>query len=363
MPNMLCINAGGKGDLHGVRARLLTRDLPLDVTYVDFDRQVSRWQTIREVWQILNSQSWDLVYQESSGIAGGINLIRAARSWGQRYLISTGDPVGGFFRTTKGLLWGNAMESYERLLYQNCAGFIGWTPYLTGMALKMGAKRAITVEGGADLTQFYPLDAVKRSHLKEQWQIPSDHLICGVVGSLKWTPRQQYCYGLELVETLKFLQREDMTFLIVGDGDGKAQLEQRVPPHLKHRVIFTGRVPMAEVAQAINLLDIGFITQTLDGLGNYRLTTKLPEYLACGVPVAMSPVPGFYDYATLAGWALPPYHPASDTFHRACAQWLDALTPEVIQLKAIQARPLAEKLFDYDILSLRFKQFIIDLLA
>ena len=124
---------------------------------------------------------------------------------------------------------GQAFEIYERLLYRACAGYIGWTPYLTGMALKMGARRAVTVEGGVHLDQFQPYPLTDRLTCRLRWNIPASHLVCGVVGSLRWTPRQSYCYGLELIETLKRLRRTDVTMLIVGDGEGRDRLEQAFP--------------------------------------------------------------------------------------------------------------------------------------
>jgi hypothetical protein len=113
----------------------------------------------------------------------------------------------------------------------------------------------------------------------------------------------------------------------------------------------------------MNAMDIGFISQTLDSLGSFRLTTKLPEYLACGLPVAMSPVPGFYDYATAAGWALPAHHPGSQKFHKQCAEWLDQLTWVDVASKAAEARNIACQRFDYTHLAQRFSVFIDALLG
>jgi Glycosyl transferases group 1 len=368
MKNILCLNPAGKGDLHGIRMRMLTQSLSTTegshgykITYYDADRTVSRWQTYQEIWQLLKSQAWDLVYQESSGITAGANLIRAARSWRQPYVISTGDPVGGFFHVTKGPFWGTVMGIYEKLLYQHCAGFIGWTPYLTGMALHLGAKRGVTIEGAVDLDLFKSCTEEEKRQRKISFGLDPDHIVCGVVGSLKWTPRQHYCYGLELVAMFAYLQRPDLSLLIVGDGDGRARLEAQVPSAFRSRVRFTGRIPFTEVPLAMQALDLGFITQTLDGLGNFRLTTKLPEFLACGVPVAMSPIPGFYDYACAAGWPLPALHPASPAFHQACAQWLDTLTWQDLQARSQQARQIAETRFDYRMIRARFQRFVEEL--
>ena len=360
-PRILVI--GNHRHVDGVRARLLMAHLPARVEYFDRDRDVPRSQTARLLWSILRRERWDLVYLEGTGVPAGAPLILAARRWGQPYIVSTGDPMGGFFRTTRGPLLGWVMERYEHELYRRSKGFVGWTPYLTGVALQMGAPRAVTVEGGADLERFVALSPERRLAARERFGLDPQSLVCGVVGSLIWSKRQQYGYGLELVEMLRHLQRKDVSMLIVGDGDARRILEERIPAALRHRVCFTGQLQGDDLVEAINAMDIGFITQTLDGLGNYRLTTKLPEYLACGLPVAMSPIPGYYDYAADVGWALPAQHPASDAFHRQCAAWLDALPRAEVTAKAAGARGVAEQRFDYTILGRRFARFVKDVLS
>jgi glycosyltransferase involved in cell wall biosynthesis len=231
------------------------------------------------------------------------------------------------------------------------------------MAMKMGAARAATVEGGVDMGIFRPYPTPQRDEARRKFGLAPSHLVCGVVGSLRWTPRQSYCYGLELVEALKRLKRLDVSLLIVGDGSGLERLRALVPDTLRERIVFTGRLPEAEVNAALNAMDVGFITQTLDQLGNFRLTTKLPEYLASGLPIAMSPVPGFYDYVGRAGWPLPAHHPADPVFHQQCAAWLDALTWDEVRARAGLCRPLAEERFDYKVLRPRFQNFIQSLMG
>lgn len=357
MARMLCISTAGSGQ-DPVRVRRLTDDLDLSCTYHDFDRSKSRWANARNLWAKLRSQSWDLVYQEGTGIAGGLPLIRAARAWGQQYVVSSGDPVGGYFQVVKGPLHGFAFEQYEKALYRHSAGFIGWTPYLSGMALKMGAPCAATVEGAVDLSVFSSCSPQGRRALKSEYGLNPDHLVCGLVGSLTWYPRQQYCYGLELIEMLPFIDRSDVSILLVGDGDGRSRLAARVPDDWSDRVVFTGQVPEEEVVRTLNAMDVGFISQTLDDLGPYRLTTKLPEYLACGLPVAMSPIPGFFDYAQSAGWSLPAAHPSSAEFHRGCAALINKLSQEEITTRRQQAPKLARKFFSYESVRPKFESFL-----
>lgn len=361
-PRLFCISTAGPGGQDMRRMQRLCEGLPVDCVMWGLDRSRSRQENMRAVWEQLGRERPDLVYLEGTGIAAGLPLIRAARAWGQRYVVSSGDPVGGFFQVTQGALYGFAFGIYERLLYRHCVGFIGWTPYLTGVALKLGASRAITIEGGVDLDVFRPYPEVQRRILRQRYGIPTDHLVCGVVGSLKWVARQRYCYGLELIEMLRYLRRDDVTVLIVGDGDGRSRLEARVPASLRHRIIFTGRVEEAEVVDLLNVMDIGFITQTLDALGRYRLTTKLAEYLAVGLPIAMSPIPGFFDYVYPAGWMLPEGHPADPAFHQQLAAWMEGLSREEVRQRAAQALPLAQR-FNYDVLRPRFAAFMGELLG
>lgn len=358
---ILCINTGGVGDLHGLRMRRLAAYLHEPVTIYDLDRN-RRKTAFKDLNALIRSQPWKLIYQESTGIVGGINLILAARQWGQRFVVSSGDPIEGFFRTTKGEAVGRAFGVYERQLLKYCAGFIGWTPYLTGRALELGARRAVTVEGAVDLNLFRRLDEAQRLEIKRSLRLPPGDLVCGVVGSLKWTERQSYCYGLELVEAAQRLQRKDVSFLIVGDGDGRERLEKRVPEALRHRVVFTGRIPEAEVARVMNAMDIGFITQTLDSLGSYRLTTKMPEYLASGLPIAMSPIPGFFDYVGKAGWALPALHPSNKSFHDELAVWIDKLSRDEVYERQAQCAAAAA-VFDYEVVGPRFASFVNNLIG
>ncbi len=358
---VLCIVTGGSGDL--LRAKHLCAGLKADITYFSVDKALSRLNEARQIAALLRSKHWDLVYLEGTGISGGLNLIQAAKARRQKFILSSGDPIGGFFRVTRGPFYGSVFERYERSLYRRCAAFVGWTPYLTGMALSMGAPRGVTIEGGADLTAFRPFASEARAKARVRFGLAPDHVVCGVVGSLNWTKRQSYSYGLELVEAIQRSKRNDVSALIVGDGNGRHRLEEKVPASFRSRIIFTGRLSADDVPEAINAMNIGFITQTLDGLGNFRLTTKLPEYLACGVPVAMSPIPGFYDYVYPPGWALPAMHPAHPDFHAACANWLDGLSHDEITFRASLARPRAEERFDYEHLSQKFALFVADLLG
>lgn len=360
---VLCLISAGGGGQDERRARalceVLGRDSGAQISFEIADKAAGRRAIAAQVSARLR-QKFDLIYLEGTGIAAGLPLIGAARR-GQKYIVSSGDPIRGFVQTTSGPLQGRLFGRYEHSLMRGCAGFVGWTPYLTGRALELGAPRGVTVEGGVDLAKFHAPSADEKQTARSRLGLPQDHIVCAVVGSLQWNARQSYVYGLELVEALRYLGRSDVSMLIVGDGTGQEILKERVSAKVKNRVVFTGRLPQSEVVSALHAADIGFVTQTLDGLGNYRLTTKLPEYMASGLGIAMSPTPGFYDYVLEAGWALPALHPASEGFHRGCARWLDVLGREDIAPKGARAVDLARQRFDFEALSSRFSRFVRDI--
>jgi len=332
-------------------------DYPADLTFHDFDRSLTRYQNYRTLRRLLKSREWDLAIQVGPSVAAGLNLIRARLEWGQSYIVSFGDPIGGWFRVIRGRFWSILGSLYERALYLTCSGFAGCSPYLVGTAIKWGARRATTIVDAVDTDVFRPVDSLQKRELKIRFGLNPDHVVCGFVGGLP-RARRDYTRGIELIGMLRHLKREDVSVLVVGDGNGLQALKDATPPELRQRVAFPGWIPHEDVVSAINAMDVGFLTQPLDELGMYRLTTKLPEYLSCGVPVAMTPVPAYYDYLGSAGWSLPESHPEGVAFHRESAEWLDRLGHDELEARSQEARKLAERVFSYNVVTPRFRHFV-----
>jgi len=135
--------------------------------------------------------------------------------------------------------------------------------------------------------------------------VPRDAFVVGLVGSLKWAPRLQRCYGWDLVEALAST-RGDVHAIIVGDGDGQAWLRQQAANRgIAERCHFVGRVPPEHVAEWIGAMDAAISTQTNDAVGAVRTTGKLPLYLACGCPVLASHVGEAARLLGPVGWTIP----------------------------------------------------------
>src|SRR5216683_2580170 len=121
----------------GEEARLidLLSNFPTEV--FPFDRK-SKLRSARALLRAILRIRPELVVMEGTGLAGGLALLAARLMAGIPYVVSSGDAVGPYVAGRRPLL-GPMFHLYERLLCRLSAGFIGWTPYLTGRALTFGA--------------------------------------------------------------------------------------------------------------------------------------------------------------------------------------------------------------------------------
>jgi Glycosyl transferases group 1 len=294
---------------------------------------------------------------EGTGWAGGLALMLG----GCRYVVSTGDAVGPFVAAHVPLL-GPIFGLYERWLCRRSAGVIGWSPYLSGRALTFGAPRAMTAPGWAPGPLPVEDRAQARAEVRERLGIPADALVFGIVGSLAWVRRAGYSYGQELARALALVNRPDAWALIVGDGSGKDRLDNLAREIPGGRCVLTGRVPREEVPRYLAAMDVASLPQSLDGVGMFRYTTKLAEYLAAGLPVVTGRLPMAYDLDTGWLWRLPGEAPWEARYVAALAGLIDRLGPEELAGKR-QAVPLDPPEFDRDRQVARVSQFIQEIIG
>lgn len=316
-------------------------------------------------WQLLGRLRRDrpaLAVMEGTGLAGGAALIVARLVYGQRYVVSSGDAVGPWVASRVGVL-GPVFGLYERVLCRLAAGFIGWSPYLAGRALTFGTPRVMTAAGWPPFLKSAAEQAADRERTRAALGLPPGRLVVGIVGSLAWSRRRRYCYGLELVRAAARVRRRDVTYLIVGDGAGMPVLKAEVEklPH-PAAVVFTGRLPQDRLPEYYAAMDVASLPQSVDRVGGFRYTTKLSEYLGYGLPVVTGQIPLAYDLDGGWLWRLPGAAPWTPGYAAALAALLDRLTPaELAARRAAVPRDLPE--FDRRRQVERAAGFVADLLA
>ena len=299
----------------------------------------------------------DLVVVEGTSIAAGAVVLGGRVLFGVPYVVSSGDAVGPFIRLIAPRL-GALGLLYELVLCRLSAGFIGWTPYLAGRALTFGAPRAMTAANWAPPQAGGPGD---RAAIRSELGIADDAIVFGIVGTLNWSARVGYCYGLELVRAIGRCTRRDVHVLLVGDGDGRARLEAEAGVELGARAHFTGRVPREQLGRYFAAMDVASLPQSVDGVGAFRYTTKLSEYLAAGLPVVTGQLPFAYDLGGDWLWRLAGDTPWSETYIDALAQLMTQVSPaEVDRRRTNVPRELA--IFDERLQRDRATAFLNDVL-
>ncbi len=352
---IVCFATQGRGHIEGERIRLLLE--PTGAEEFAFDRSAKLRSGLRLLREVMANRP-QLIVMEGTGTAGGLVLLLARALRGVPYIVSSGDAVGPFLGLRSRLL-GLLGGAYERLLCRNCAGFVGWTPYLAGRALTFGAPRAMTAPGW---TRGEPMPGA-RSRVRQELGVAEDAIVIGLAGSLHWNGRVGYVYGAEIVKAVCRSSRSDVVACIVGDGDGLAHLRELAGDQLGKRVLLPGRVAPELVADYLAAFDAGSLSQSVDAIGSFRYTTKLSEYLAVGLPVISGQVPVAYDLDEGYFWRLPGEAPWSETFVAALTELLDGIDRAELEQRRQAALRASAAVFGLDAQQRRMSAFVEDVLA
>lgn len=353
---VLALATQGAGGDDEARLRGLLEGV--DAEFFPFDKARKRASAL-DLIRTIRRRRPDLVVMEGTGVAGGLVLL-LGRLLGTPYVVSSGDAVGPYVGAKRPWLW-PPFALYERALCRGAAGFIGWTPYLTGRALSFGAGRGMTAPGWAPFQRDSEDLASARVEVRSRYGIDQDALVVGLVGSLSWNSRFEFCYGADLVRAVGRSPRPDLVALVVGDGTGRPHLERLAGSDLGHRVVLPGRVSREEVPNVLAAMDLGSLPQSVDGVGSFRYTTKISEYLAARLPIVTTQIPAAYDLEDGWAWRIAGDAPWKTDYLDALTAFLDGLTPADVAVKRA-AVPTTPTEFDRQRQVHRAANFINDLL-
>jgi glycosyltransferase involved in cell wall biosynthesis len=164
---------------------------------------------------------------------------------------------------------------------------------------------------------------------------------------------------MELVRALAEVDRADVRVLIVGDGDGLDHLRDMTAGG-HGRVIFTGRVSRDVVPSYLSAMDVASLPQSVDGVGAFRYTTKLSEYLAARLPVVTGQIPLAYDLDGGWLWRVPGSAPWDDRYVSALADLIGSITHAEVERRK-SCVPARLEMFDLDAQRRRVTNFVTDL--
>jgi glycosyltransferase involved in cell wall biosynthesis len=299
------------------------------------------------------ARHWDVAYVIDPGRVGFPAAV-AAKLAGATVLVEMGDPQRALYEAQDR----SAPEQRLGALLDGIVSVGADGVVVRGRELARILRlrtRWAYVPDGVDLRHFRRLDA---SALRDQLGIPSGALVCGVVGSISWSDRARFTYGLDLVEAIARDEAGSMHALVVGDGTGIEMLRRRAAElGVVGRLHLVGEVAHELVPEHLNAMDVCVSTQTPDDVGRSRTTAKLPEYLACDRWVLASRVGGAAELlpdsmlmaSELVDW------PAYVGEMAVRLGQLAARLPEVRQ--NARTRAIAEREFDYEMLARRVVAF------
>ena len=347
-----------KGSLTNEELRLRELLREFDAEFVAFNKK-AKLQSLRMLVRHVLQVKPNLLVMEGTGISGGIVCLLARFICRTKYIVSSGDAVGPFVSSLHPA-FGPLFALYERLLCRWAAGYIGWTPYLVGRALTFGTARAVTAAGWSS---FPPPDdpVLSRLRLRKQLGIPEAAIVIGLVGALEWNRNKRYCYGLELVQSISSCTNSNVAVLVVGAGSGLDHLKAAAGERLGRTVFLTGAIPPEDVPTHLNAMDIASLPQSVDGVGSFRYTTKISEYLTAKLPVITGQIPLAYDLDEGWLWRLPGPSPWSLEYLAALTDLMNSMSLEKVSKKQLKV-PTAMALFDREKQVARVTSLIQDVL-
>jgi glycosyltransferase involved in cell wall biosynthesis len=232
----------------------------------------------------LGRHRYDFIYERHAlyNVAG----VTAARAFGVPVILEVNTLYARAWDKYYGLAFGAAARFLERQTLLRAHGIITVTEAQRRLIEAQGipAERIDVSHNAVDPREFNR-ERFADSRVRRSLRLAP--IVAGFVGTMnRWQGVRGFAETIEIVARA----RQDVGFLFVGDGEGRAALEADLASRgLQAFAVFLGRQSHAAIPEYLAAMDIGMLLASND----YGSPMKVFEYLAMGAAViapAVGPV-------------------------------------------------------------------------
>jgi glycosyltransferase involved in cell wall biosynthesis len=148
-------------------------------------------------------------------------------------------------------------------------------------AYRVPRHKAYLVPNGFDMSRISNLPQIKT--VRERWKIDIDKVV-GMVGT--FSDYKDYFTFIEAAHSI-LTQRNDVTFVMVGDGENMQSCKERVLPMHSSKIKFLGK--QDKVEEIVSLFSVGVLCSSVNGEG---ISNAIMEYMVLKKPVVATDCDG-----------------------------------------------------------------------
>jgi glycosyltransferase involved in cell wall biosynthesis len=224
----------------------------------------------------LRRKRYDFIYERYA-------LYNTSGVWAARWfrlplILEVNTPYAQAWAKYYGLRFPRLARAFERYVFRNADRLFTVTQVQRGLLEGEGvaAERIVVCHNAIDPDEFRP-ERYAEDGLRKELGLGA--VVVGFVGTMnRWQGVQGFVDVVREVAAV----RKDISFLFVGDGEGRAPLEAEIKRlGLQPQAIFAGRQPHASVGRYVAAMDIGVLLDS----NAYGSPMKVFEYWAMGKAV------------------------------------------------------------------------------
>ena len=234
-------------------------------SYQKINRQCSRWHTYKSLWRQLNEINPDIVH-DWSGDRVGIYLL--PRLFTKKFYYIAGYLADGNKDPLLHSLIYKAIYYFSDKIVSN-----SWAGIISHKAPK---RKSIVIYNGFNPDRLPSID--HSNELRTKLGIGNNKVVSMVA---RITPEKDYLMFLNVALTVQ-QKRNDVTFLIIGQGKLEPTLKQYVNEKKINNVIFLGF--RQDVIDLLKLSDVSLLCSN-NNLHAEGVSNSIMESMACGTPV------------------------------------------------------------------------------